>query len=307
MTELGSSREEAPHVPPGDVVVGVDGSDPAVRALDRAADEAHRRDTGLRIVHGLPWPDPGEVGFGLDADRERPAHEAARNILDLAAVRVADRHPGLPVALELSAEPAATALVRLGRTAALTVVGTRGRGGFTGLLLGSVSLRVAAHTLSPLMVVRGEDVAARGGVLHDKVLLGLEDESDAEAARFAFEEAERRGARLRVLHTWTHPHARMGERPVPPRQDLAALARQHKELARSAVSKPAERFPGVAVRVDAVPGPAAAALVEASRAADVVVIGAHRRDGRPLGMRLGPVTHAVLHHAHCPVVLVPIG
>ncbi|WP_329190632.1 universal stress protein [Actinacidiphila glaucinigra] len=307
MTDTGFSPHEGFSVPRDEVVVGVDGSDPAVRALDRAADEAHRRDTVLRIVLGLPWPDPGEVGFGLDADRQRPPGEAARAILDLAARRVEDRHPGLTVALELSAEPAASALVRLGRNAALTVVGTRGRGGFTGLLLGSVSLRVAAHTAGPLMIVRGDDAAARRGLLHDRVLLGLEDESDAEAALFAFEEAGRRDARLRVLHTWTHPQISMGEWPVSHRQDLASQARQHKELARFAVSKLTERFPDVAVRVDTAPGHAAAALVEASRAADVVVVGAHRREARPLGMRLGPVTHAVLHHAHCPVVLVPIG
>ncbi|MEU4091609.1 universal stress protein [Streptomyces sp. NPDC026673] len=295
------------RTPRGEVVVGIDGSDPAVRALDRAADEAHRRDTALRIVLGLPWPDPGEVGFGLDADRERPRGEAARAALELAARRAKDRHPGLTVAMEQTAEPAASALVRLGRTAVLTVVGTRGRGGFAGLLLGSVGLRVAAHSAGPLMVVRGEDAVAHRGLLHDKVLLGLEDESDAAAALFAFEEARRRGSRLRVLHTWPHAHVPMGEWPVSHRQDLAAQARQHKELARFAVSKLIERFPDVAVRVDIAPGHAAAALVEASRAADVVVVGAHRRDARPLGMRLGPVTHAVLHHAHCPVVLVPIG
>ncbi|WUD78201.1 universal stress protein [Streptomyces sp. NBC_00510] len=303
-TGYGAELLRPPH---GDVVVGFDGSDPAVRALDVAAAEAHRRDTALRIVLGLPWPDPGEVGFGLDADRERARGEAARTVLDVAAARMEDRHPGLSVALEQAAEPAASALVRLGRTAALTVVGTRGRGGFAGLLLGSVSLRVAAHTAGPLMVVRGEDTAARRGLLHDKVLLGLEDESDAEAALFAFEEAGRRSARLRVLHTWTHPHISLGEWPVSRGQDLASQARQHKELARFAVSKVAERFPDVAVRVDSVPGHAAAALVEASRAADVLVVGAHRRETRPLGLHLGPVTHAVLHHAHCPVVLVPIG
>ncbi|MDX3214997.1 universal stress protein [Streptomyces sp. ME02-6991-2B] len=307
MTDNGFSLDEGLTASRGEVVVGVDGSDPAVRALDRAADEAHRRDTALRIVHGLPWPDPGEVGFGLDTDRDRPPGDAARALLELAAMRVADRHPGLTVTLDLSAEPAASALVRAGRTAALTVVGTRGRGGFAGLLLGSVSLRVAAHTAGPLMVVRGEDPAARRGLLHDKVLLGLEDESDAEAVLFAFEEAGRRGARLRVLHTWTHPHLPGGEWPLSHRQDLASQARQHKELARFAVSKAAERFPGVAVRVDTAAGYAAAALVEASRAADVVVVGAHRREARPLGLRLGPVTHAVLHHAHCPVVVVPIG
>ncbi|WP_127361468.1 universal stress protein [Actinacidiphila soli] len=296
---------DTPPVPPGCVVVGVDGSDPAVRALDRAADEAQRRETTLQIVLGLPWPEPAEVGFGLDADRDRPPAEAARTLLRLAAMLVADRHPGLPVTLELSAEPAAAALVRCGRTAALTVVGTRGRGGFAGLLLGSVGLRVAAHAHSPLLVVRGEDAAARRGLLHDKVLLGLADEEDAEAARFAFEEAVRRSARLRVLHTWTHPHLHLGESSVAAQQDLATQTRQHKELARYSVSGLIDRFPQVAVRVDSVSGAPARALVEASSAADVVVIGAHRRDGG-LGMRLGPVAHAVLHYAHCPVVLVPI-
>ncbi|WP_431961481.1 universal stress protein [Actinacidiphila sp. bgisy160] len=62
MTDTGISPHEGLHMPHGEVVVGVDGSDPAVRALDRAADEAHRRDTVLRIVFALPWPDPGEVG-----------------------------------------------------------------------------------------------------------------------------------------------------------------------------------------------------------------------------------------------------
>ena len=109
MTDTGFGPHEGLHAPRGEVVVGVDGSDPAVRALDRAADEAHRRDTAVRIVLGLPWPDPGDVGFGLDADRERPAGEAARAVLELAARRVADRHPGVPVALDLAAEPAATA------------------------------------------------------------------------------------------------------------------------------------------------------------------------------------------------------
>lgn len=98
----------------------------------------------------------------------------------------------------------------------------------------------------------------------------------------------------------------MGQWPVSPRQDVPAQARQHEDLARFATAERAEQFPDVAVRVHTVSGPAAAALVEASRSADVLVVGA-RRQGDPLGMRMGPVTHAVLHHAHCPVVLIPIG
>ncbi|MFJ4989811.1 universal stress protein [Streptomyces sp. NPDC088732] len=296
-----------PRDEPAQVVVGVDGSDSATRALDRAAEEASLRSAVLRIVHGLPWVDPATVGFGLRADRDRPPAEAARSLLQLAALRVTDRLPDEPIEQELSAEPAATTLARLSRTASLSVVGTRGLGGFAGLLLGSVGLRVAAHAAGPLMVVGREDAAARRGLRHDKVLLGLKDDSDAGAARFAFEEAERRGARLKVLHTWTRQLMRIGQWPVPPRQDVRAQVRQHEELARFATAKQAEHFPDVAVRVHTVPGPAAAALVEASRAADVVVVGARRREGDPLGMRMGPVTHAVLHHAYCPVVLIPLG
>ncbi|MFJ4850734.1 MULTISPECIES: universal stress protein [unclassified Streptomyces] len=305
MTGPHAEHQQA-HQSPEEVVVGVDGSDSATRALDRAADEADLRSAALRIVHGLPWVDPATVGFGLQADRDRPPVEAARSLLELAALRVTDRRPGVPIARELSAEPAATALARLSRTASLTVIGTRGLGGFAGLLLGSVGLRVAARTAGPLLVVRSEDAAARRGLRHDKVLLGLKDDGDAGAVRFAFEEATRRGSRLRVLHTWTRPLVRMGQWPVSPRQDVPAQARQHEDLARFATAKQAEQFPDVAVRVHTVPGPAAAALVEASRSADVLVVGARRRQGDPLGMRMGPVTHAVLHHAHCPVVLIPI-
>ncbi|MFE9650340.1 universal stress protein [Streptomyces sp. NPDC006365] len=122
----------------------------------------------------------------------------------LVVEKARERAPGLDVVTSVVAEDAASALVRHGRDAALTVVGTRGHGGFTGMPLGSVSLQVAAHTASPLLVVRDDREVARTDFGYDRVLLGLESDADAPASAYAFEEAARRKARLRVLHAWAY-------------------------------------------------------------------------------------------------------
>ncbi|KOG86176.1 hypothetical protein ADK38_32525 [Streptomyces varsoviensis] len=293
------------------MVVGFDGSDPAVRALDHAAGEAVRREASLEIVCGWPWgvhpaPDFGLAeGGGADDAAEGPGNSLygrARRAMDLATERVRTRFPHLAVTPALTTESAAHALLRCGRSAALTVVGTRGHGGFTGLLLGSVSLRVAAHCTGPLTVVRGTADAE-----HGTVLVGLASDADADALRFAFEEAERRGAGLRVLHAWHFPAAPTGGPPSLDHsswEDVAALRKAAEAVPRYAAAPLRDAFPGVDVRTDVVCQSAGHALVEASLDADVIVLAAHRRPRR-MGLQLGPVTHALLHHAHCPVSLVP--
>lgn len=293
----------------GHVVLGIDDPDKAVRALDCAVKEARRRRVPLEVVHGWPWTRHRMPPSAPADDSEISLLEGARRVLLAAVVRVHDLAPELTVVPVLSAEPAAIELVRRGATAGLTVVGTRGRGGFSGLLLGSVSLRVAAHARGPLLVVRGEEMPpAYRDEGHGKVLVGVQGEQDAEAARFAFEEAQRRGARLRVLHAWTYPLLPAPGRPASTaalREDVDRRARSEVSVALRAVADLREKFPDVRVNVSSVRGGPAHALVEASRAADVVVIAA-RRPAMPFGMQLGPVAHALLHHAHCPVTLVPV-
>ncbi|WP_405953781.1 universal stress protein [Streptomyces phaeochromogenes] len=271
------------------VTVGVDGSLIAVRALDRAADEAVLRGTALEIVYAVP-----------DIDEAGP-------ILASSALRARDRHPGLPVTTSAVQGSPVQALLRHSRDAALTVVGTRGLGGITGRLFGSVSLRLAAHSHTPLLVVRGDHAPARrGGVL----LLGLESEADTDAAAYAFEEAERRGAGLSILRAWNYRHL-TPEQPDPLpthrlQDDLVRQARTEQAVPRFAVAGLREQHPGVGVETHAVRSGPAHALLEATRDADVVVIGAHRRPNR-LGPQLGPVTHALLHRSHCPVLVVHTG
>lgn len=294
--------EENPNGLEGRVVVGFDGSAPAVLALDRAADEARRRSTALEILSGWPWNRHPLPEYGVQDEEGRLRYSSARRMMDAAEERARRRAPDILIVQSLTSEPAAQALLRCGSEAALTVVGTRGHGGFTGLLLGSVALRLAAHCVTPLMVVRSEAEPE-----HGTVVLGLASTSDEEAVWFAADEAVRLDAELRILHAWQ----------LPPPHGVQALARTasldggSRHTAAEAEVQDAlvmvRRWcPQVKVCARAVPLRPAQALVETSRSADVVVLAVHRRSRR-FGLRLGPVSHAVLHHGHCPAVLVPTG
>ncbi|MDT0449499.1 universal stress protein [Streptomyces hesseae] len=298
--------------PTARVVVGFDGSDPALRALDQAAEEALRREATLEIVCGWPWGlhMPG-TGAAPREQGQRPVEErrpdegqmlydAGRAVTDAAVERIRSRYPDLRTVPHLTTEPAARAILRAGRHASMTVVGTRGLGGFAGLLLGSVSLRVAAHRTGPLLVVRGGTGEPKG-----VVLVGLASEEDSEAVRFGFLEARRRGAALKVLHAWRYPSV-PGVLPVAELYWEGTDQQRKCEAAVPAFATAVlrEEYPDVEVRTESVYEGAGRALVEASAEADVVVL-ATRRPRHPLGLQLGPVTHAVLHHAHCPVTLIP--
>ncbi|MFD5626564.1 universal stress protein [Streptomyces sp. NPDC127072] len=263
------------------VTVGVDGSLVAVRALDRACEEAVLRGAVLDIVYAVP-----------DLDEAGP-------VLASAASGVRDRHPGLPVTACAVEGGPVQALLRHGRDAELTVVGTRGLGSVAGLLFGSVSLRLAAHTHGPLLVVRGDRRPADRG----EVLLGLESDTDADAAVFAFAEAARRGARLRVLNTRPRRHS---EPELPSLVPLRQAENDGTPQVRTEQAGPGQRYPHAEGGTRTVGTGPAPALLKATCDAAVVVVSACRGPHR-LGRQLGPVTHALLNHSHCPVVLVPTG
>ncbi|MEW2614768.1 universal stress protein [Streptomyces sp. NPDC047880] len=269
------------------VVVGVDGSLAAVRALDCATEEAARRCLALRVVHAV-------------ADRDE-----AGPILASAAARVHERRPGLRVETRAVEDAAVRALARESEGAALTVVGTRGFGTVSGLLAGSVSWRLAAHVHSPLLVARGDHPRDEGR----EVLLGLESDADQAAAAHAFQEAALRGARLRVLHASTHRHTRP-ELPSPVaatsrgQKRQALIDRAEEAVPRFTIAHLREEYPQVEVDSRTVRTGPAHALLAGTREAGVVVIGM-RRSAVRLGPPVGPVAHVLLQNSHCPVVLVP--
>ena len=134
------------------VVVGVDGSEPARRALLWAADEARRREAALEIVHcwhartGLPLPTPASTS-------DRASVESSAHAVVAGAMRAVEGRSPHPEVILVDA-PAASTLVGASAGADLVVVGTRGHGGFAGLLLGSVSTHVLHHAQCPAVIVR---------------------------------------------------------------------------------------------------------------------------------------------------------
>ncbi|EGX55628.1 hypothetical protein SZN_31954 [Streptomyces zinciresistens K42] len=281
------------------LVVGVDGSDGCLRAVDWAADEAVRRDLPLRLVYGSLWEH--YAGTAPPVGRQ-PFSERmlAEHLVASAAERAARRAPALSVGTDIvPADPVDALLHEAGNAFAL-VTGERGRGELKGMLLGSVSVAVAGRAHCPVIVVRGEDSGLAG--VHERILFGAGDEAaSAQAVPFAFAEAAARGCALDAVRAWRCPaHEGAGRATDAARECEERAAAALDALLAEAVAA----NPDVPVRRITVGGPAHHVLVEQSAAADLVVLGARRRHGR-FGLQLGRVGHTLLHHAACPVAIVP--
>ncbi|MFD3524832.1 universal stress protein [Streptomyces sp. NPDC058653] len=137
------------------------------------------------------------------------------------------------------------------------------------------------------------------------MVLGVHDaERSSTALEFAFTEAQARGIRLHAVHAWRPPAYALPDIPVPP--DLLAETReqQARDLLTDALEKPSHRHELVRVIPEVFNGPAREGLLGAAVSADLLVIGARRRHASR-ALQLGSVNHAVLHHAPCPVAIVP--
>ncbi|MFI1658115.1 universal stress protein [Streptomyces sp. NPDC020472] len=284
------------------LVTGVDGSDASLTALDWAVDEAVRHGLPLRIVHASLWERYEGVAPAWAPDR--PSGQVlAEGIVGTAAERARRRAPDLPLTTAVLAEDASTALLREGQEGAVLVVGSRGRGGFADLLLGSVGLVVAGRAPCPVVVVRGDRHALEAR--HGRVLLGVgEHDVDSPAVRFAFREAAARDAELDVVHAWRRPaHGPAGHLLMKRAGGASFAEEDSSEALHKALEAAASDHPRVRLRRTTVEGPAHRVLTERS-AADLLVVGARRRDGL-VGLELGRVAHRALHHATCPVAVVP--
>ncbi|WP_418955591.1 universal stress protein [Streptomyces tritici] len=286
----------------GPVVVGVDGSDASLTALDWAADEAARHGRPLRIVHASLWERYEGAVPAWMTDRP-PGQVLAENIAGTAADRARRRAPRLAVTADVLAEDASGALLREGEDAMILVVGSRGRSELAALLLGSVGLVVAARAPGPVVVVRGDREALEAR--HQRILLGIGDhDADAAAVGFAFHEAAVRGAELDVVRTWRRPAHEPVDHPLLTGGPGTYFEHRASEILDRALDPPAGVFPEVRLRRSTVEGHAHRVLTERSAAADLLVVGA-RRPGRLVGLELGRVAHRALHHAACPVAVVP--
>ncbi|MGQ4388647.1 universal stress protein [Streptomyces sp. SAS_270] len=282
------------------LVVGVDGSEPSLRAVDWASDEAMVRGLPLRVVYASLWE--RYEGTALAADLGKPSEAVLPDdIVDNAARRAHTRHPELKITAEVLPEEPEYALARQGRNASALVVGSRGRSGLAELLLGSVSLSVAAYAECPVIVLRGSHNNRAPGT-RGRVVVGVgEDGKESPAVRFAVEEARRRGVPLEAVRAWRCPAHETTDHPLLSGEP----ARLHQARAAEALASALRDVPpDVEVQRRTVEGHARRVLADASYRADLLVVGAKRRGGH-LGLQLGRVAHAVLHHSACPVAVVP--
>jgi nucleotide-binding universal stress UspA family protein len=284
------------------IVAATDGSEHSLQAVEWAAAESVLRGTRLRIVSAaaaLPrmaaGPSGSDVGNVSDV-----LHRNRDQALDAAAARAAAAAPDLAIDTDIISGPPAEAVADSGSGALMLVVGSRGAGAFTALVFGSVSRYVSSHAPCPVVVIRDVPPAPQR-----HVGVGLGDlDTCADALTFAFEEAALRKASLTVVHAWEAPPvdlSRAGESFTGPgRHHVEEEA--GKQLG-GFLDSWRSKYPDVKVSQDVVHGHPARALVGLSARADLVVIGRHAAHaGRP---GPGAVRHAVLNHAHGPVVTVP--
>ncbi|MEU4622724.1 universal stress protein [Actinoplanes sp. NPDC023801] len=281
----------------GTLVVATDGTGSSRAAVRWAAREADRRGTTLRVAHVLDgeW---AESRYEFTDSRFGAARQVAEGIARGGVALAHEISPGLSCEIDILAGNPAARLLAETEDAGLLVLGSRGRGGFASLLLGSVSQRIAVHARCPVAVVRG-----RGDVTDGPVAVGFDDSPHAERVlRTAFDQAAVRGTGLTVVRTYLPalPLYLAGAAAVgvvEPGQEAAERTRLEEQLAPWR-----EKYPDVAVKALLSYDSAAAVLNGVSHDAQLIVVGS-RGHGTVTGTLLGSTGLQLLHHADCPVLL----
>ncbi len=283
-----------------EIMVGYDGSAGSVEALKWAVREARLRDVPLTIWHA--WT-PGYAVSGAtaaetplplaDAGQVDPERDRAETVLaqGMRAAQASDSAIN-PRPL-LVCGRAARVLCEQCAGADMLVVGSRGVGGFAGLRLGSVSLQVAAHAPVPVTVVRGSGRRQVPGHYPPPVVVGCDGSPASQAALdCAVEEAELRGAPLMAVCALSDAAGVLG------------TARSIEADFAARMDKVQAGHPELLLHRRVEQGDPRSALLAAASRGQLLVVGARGRGGL-LEMTLGSVSLAILHHATCPVTVVP--
>ncbi|MHC6629368.1 universal stress protein [Streptomyces globosus] len=285
----------------GVITAGVDGSAESLAAADWAAREAALRGMPLRIVHAWLWQ-PLDVPAVQDQEAQAAS---AHTVLREAETHVAGRHPQLEVTAEAVRDTAVATLLREAEASDMLVLGSRGHGALTGFLLGSCGQQVIAAAKRPVVSVRARDgkTQGKGG----EIVVGQQgppEDGDA-VLGFAFGEAAARGAALRAVRAWTLPSV-FAYRPgsMRPVDEAGGLEPFERKALAEALAPWRKRFPDVPVTEHVEIGSAGQVLLSAVSDAQLLVVGRRTRRA-PVGTRIGSVAHAALHHAPCPVAVVP--
>ncbi len=276
-------------VPPGTVVVGVDGSPSAHTALRWAIDQAVAEKRPLTLVFAEPSSEGGE----------------GQSILTEASAEVSRRAPAVEVHQVLVVADPREVLLQLSRQASLVVLGSRGRGPVRRLLLGSVGVAVTRHAACSVVVVRPGNV----GLVRHGVLVGVDgSETSRGVLEFAFHHASLHGLALTVLHTFVDSIVYGSTDGVAVPFLVNARANDLEEerlLLAESMSGMQEKYPDVRVRTELARGLPAERLLQEDTRMNLIVVGSHV-SGSASELLHGSVAMTVVEHATCPVALVPV-
>ncbi|EWM10219.1 universal stress protein [Kutzneria sp. 744] len=279
------------------VTVGIDGSGAAERALGWAAAEAELRHVSLDIVHAAQLV---TVPPGVPPTTSMNAALAAqcRKWLDEAVTVVKEVAPEVRVTTELIDDGVLDALTRRSSQAQLLVLGSRGIGGFAELLAGSVAVALCAHARCPVAVVRGAIPSPDA-----PVVVGIDGSPTSDAAlAFAMNEASLRSVPLVAYHSWSDTSHEPGMQRQPFVLDWSAIREAEEGVLTERLAGWQQRYREVEVRHVVERNRPAHGLIRQSASAQLVVVGSRGRGGLA-GMLLGSTSHALIHHAACPVVV----
>jgi nucleotide-binding universal stress UspA family protein len=283
------------------VAAATDGTEAGTPVVQWAAKEAERRRLPLRVVHVLDG-DWSVERYDYQGDNLDTARRLANMVAEDAAQKAGAVAPAVDVGFQVLVGHPVSCLQGLSETATLMVLGNRGRGGFAGLTLGSVSQRIAMHAHCPVAVVRGRTDAAEG-----PVAVGVDDSPAADAVlAAAFSAAAERHTGLVAVRSYSPgPATPLGRIPVAeietPEQDAVERQRVNAQLAPWHT-----KHPDVPVEIVVSRDSPAAMLVEMSHGAQLAVVGS-RGHGLLTGTLLGSTSLQLLHHSHCPVLVVRAG
>ncbi|MDD9206169.1 universal stress protein [Georgenia sp. 10Sc9-8] len=285
------------------VLVGVDGSEASLGAVDWAAQEARRRGWRLHVVcaYALPSFTAAALDGGYAALDDSAIQEGAQAVVDEAVARA--RGAGTEATSALETGDPTGVMVDLSREVGLAVVGTRGGGGFTDRLLGTVSSSLPAHAHCPTVVVPLA-TEERANMPVRRIVVGVDGSESARVAlKRAVEETATWGAELTAVAAVPIATGAGTLAWLPAAIDREEVLADVREGLDVAVEQ-AVAGRDIQVRRHALDGNAAALMAEFSTAVDLLVVGSRGRGGFT-GLLLGSTSQAVLHHARCPVMVVP--
>jgi nucleotide-binding universal stress UspA family protein len=282
------------------IVAGVDGSDSAREAARWAVAEAARKRAPLRLVTVVQVPvASGYIGdAGLSTDLLENLRTEGLRILDEARSELAGLEPDVDIAMAVLVGPAIPTMVEESAGARLVVVGSRGLGGFRGMLVGSTAVALASRGDCPVAVIRGGDRTT------GPVVVGVDGSPASDTAiGLAFEEAAQRRAELVVVHTWLeHASDAAYVAAVEPVLNWDALAERGMEKLTERLAGWTDKYRDVTVTRRVTRGRPIVNLLAEAADAQLLLVGSRGR-GAFAGVLLGSTSQALVYHAPCPLIV----